>query len=67
LSLADLIVHLCFPFEKIIIFYQRQSKGGIAFRAHKEIFPDLFETFFIFEKTRNMIVDFLGIVSILVA
>jgi hypothetical protein len=37
LSLADLIVHLCFPFEKIIIFYQRQSKGGIAFRIHKQI------------------------------
>jgi len=35
LSLADLIVHLCFPFEKIIIFYQRQSKGGFTIRAHK--------------------------------
>jgi hypothetical protein len=36
MSLADLIVHLCFPLKKVTIFYQIQSKGGLAFRTHNE-------------------------------
>ncbi len=35
MSLADLIVHLCFPLKKVTIFYQIQSKGGLAVRALK--------------------------------